>query len=375
MRRKRVLVVDDSVVVRRALTEALAQTPEIVVVGAAASGRIALMKIPLLRPDVVALDIEMPETSGVETLSAIRADYPTLPVIMLSPAAGPGRIDLSEALALGAVTWVIKPVIVPGTGNGRERLAAELAAKIMLHCPEQPCFAERDPEPMDEALPDEDRTDVRIDVLAIAVSTGGPSALMDLIPRFPKDFPVPIVIVQHMPPTFTSLLAERLAARSSIRVVEGSLNQTLAPGCASIAPGDFHMAVVRAGDAVRIRIHQAPAENSCRPAADVLFRSVAQVYGRHVLAVVMTGMGQDGFIGCEHIRDAGGQIIVQDEESSVVWGMPSFVVRAGLADQILPLSALGPEIIRKVWNHRRNPVALEAAPGLCTLGTNDGGRR
>jgi two-component system chemotaxis response regulator CheB len=199
---------------------------------------------------------------------------------------------------------------------------------------------------------------------------------MDLIPRFPEDFPVPIVIVQHMPPIFTTLLAERLAAKSSIHVVEGSRHQMLAPGCASIAPGDFHMAVVRDGGAVRLQVHQEPPENSCRPAADVLFRSVARVYGRHVLAVVMTGMGRDGFIGCERIHAAGGQVIVQDEESSVVWGMPGFVVKGGLADQVLPLSALGPEIIRKAWNRRRKGVTPAAATlGPRALQASEAGRR
>jgi two-component system chemotaxis response regulator CheB len=364
MRTRRVLVVDDSVVMRRSLTAALARTPEILVAGSASSGRVALMKIPLLRPDVVVLDMEMPETSGLETLSAIRAAYPTLPVIILSPSTGAGRSASAEALALGAVASVTTPALAAG---GAETFCDQLAAKIMQYCPEQPCFIAIEQEGPDEAPPSDGNRAVRVDVLAIAVSTGGPSALMDLIPRFPRDFPVPIVIVQHMPPTFTKLLAERLAAKSSIRVVEGSLHQILVPGCASIAPGDFHMAVARDGDAIRLEVHQEPPENSCRPAADVLFRSVARVYGSHVLAVVMTGMGRDGLAGCESIRAAGGQIIVQDEESSVVWGMPGFVVKAGMADQILPLSALGPMITRKVWNHRRNAVAAAAAPDLWAL--------
>jgi two-component system chemotaxis response regulator CheB len=377
MRRTRVLIVDDSVVIRRSLTEALARTPEILVVGSASSGRIALMKIPLLCPDVVALDMEMPDASGVETLSAIRAAHPALSVIVLGSPAGAGHAGLAQALALGAAASVIKPALGAHTGGARDLLGDELAAKIMKYCPGQPCFSAIEPEqPPDAPAPAErDRTEARVDVLAIAVSTGGPSALMDLIPRFPKDFPVPIVIVQHMPPIFTTLLAERLAAKSSIRVVEGSLHQMLAPGCASIAPGDFHMAVVRDGAVVRLHVHQAPPENSCRPAADVLFRSVARVYGRHVLAIVMTGMGQDGFIGCERIRAAGGQIIVQDEESSVVWGMPGFVVKAGLADQVLPLSALGPEIIRKVWNRRRKAVAPAATPAPGAPQAVEAGRR
>jgi two-component system, chemotaxis family, protein-glutamate methylesterase/glutaminase len=366
-----VLVVDDSVVVRRSIAAALDRAPEILVAGAASSGRIALMKIPLLLPDAVVLDLEMPETSGLDTLSAIRAAYPTLPVIMLSP---PGaRAAVIEALARGAVASVEKPTLA---SDRLERLCDELTARILQHCPEAPCFTPRRIEPLADAPPpaDGNRTEVRVDVLAIAVSTGGPAALMDLIPQFGKDFPVPIVIVQHMPATFTTLLAERLALKSGIRVAEGSANQTLAPGCALIAPGDFHMAVVRDGNAVRLRLHQEPPENSCRPAADVLFRSVAGVYGRHVLAVVMTGMGRDGFVGCERIREAGGQIIVQDEKSSVVWGMPSFIVNAGMADQVLSLSALGPEIIRKVWNHRRR-TASAGTPSLRATSAVEGGPR
>jgi two-component system, chemotaxis family, protein-glutamate methylesterase/glutaminase len=370
MRRKRVLIVADSVVIRRSLTEALAPAPAILVVGTAASARIALMKIPLLCPDIVALDMETPETAGVATLSAIHTAYPTLPVIMLGPS------GLAEALALGPVASVIKACVSARAGDSRDLLGAEIAAKIMQHCPEQPCFTAIGGKALHAPpLPtDGSRTEVRVDVLAIAVSTGGPSALMDLIPRFAKDFPVPIVIVQHMPPAFTALLAQRIAARSSISVVEGSLNQTLAPGCAAIAPGDFHMAVARDGDAVRVRVHQEPPENSCRPSADVLFRSVAAVYGRHVLAVVMTGMGRDGLNGCEHVRAAGGQIIVQDEESSVVWGMPGFIVRAGMADQVLPLCALGPEIIRKVWHRRRRAANPAIAPGLCAPRAREAGR-
>jgi two-component system, chemotaxis family, protein-glutamate methylesterase/glutaminase len=376
MRRKRVLVVDDSVVVRRSLTRALARTADVLVVGSAASGHIALMKIPLLRPDVVALAVDMPAADGPRTLSAIRAAYPTLPVIMLNPAPGTGRGASAGSPAAGAVAWVTKPALAAHQAEEWENCGDELAAKILRVCREEPCFPGMGPEPVDEAPPsDMVRTEVRVDVLAIAVSTGGPSALMDLIPRFPKDFPVPIVIVQHMPPAFTTLLAERLTARSSIRVVEGCAHQTLAPGCASIAPGDFHMAVVRDGEAVRLQIHKEPPENSCRPAADVLFRSVARVYGRHVLAVVMTGMGRDGFIGCERIRAAGGQVIVQDKESSVVWGMPGFVVTAGLADQILPLSALGPEILRRVWNHRRRIALPRDTSELYAPHTNEGGRR
>ena len=185
-------------------------------------------------------------------------------------------------------------------------------------------------------------------MVAIAASTGGPNALADIFAALPKDFPVPIVIVQHMPPMFTRLLAERLSARSPVAVEEGRAGGVLRPGHAWLAPGDFHMAVARDGGRALVLLSQSPAENSCRPAADVLFRSVAQAFGPSVLAVVLTGMGQDGLRGCEAIREAGGQVIVQDEPTSVVWGMPGFVARAGLADRVLPLRLVAPEIVRRV---------------------------
>jgi len=203
----------------------------------------------------------------------------------------------------------------------------------------------------------------RIDIVAIGVSTGGPNALASLIPTFPRDLPVPVVIVQHMPPVFTRLLAERLAAKSQIRVEEGRPGAVLQPGCAWLAPGDYHMIVESDRRQVTLRTHQGQPENSCRPAVDVLFRSVANVYKPHALAVVMTGMGQDGLRGCEHIREVGGQILAQDQATSVVWGMPGFVASAGLADKVLPLDELGMEIIRRVRNGRESTREFKSAPG------------
>lgn len=187
-----------------------------------------------------------------------------------------------------------------------------------------------------------------IEVVAIGASTGGPNALAELFGQLPGDFPVPIVLVQHMPPMFTRLLSERLTARSALRVDEASAGGVLEPGRVWVAPGDHHMIVVRDGTQVRVQVHQDPPANSCRPAADVLFRSVAQTFGPGTLAVVLTGMGQDGLRGCEAIRAAGGQILVQDEATSVVWGMPGNVVRAGLADRVLPLSLIAGELIQRV---------------------------
>jgi two-component system chemotaxis response regulator CheB len=194
-------------------------------------------------------------------------------------------------------------------------------------------------------------------VVAIGASTGGPNALTELIPEFPADFPVPIVIVQHMPPLFTRLLAERLNGLARLEVQEGKAGQRLQRGQIWIAPGGQHMTVDRKGSEFVLGLNYDPQENSCRPAVDVLFRSVAQTYGANVMAVVLTGMGTDGTRGSAVIREAGGEVIVQDEASSVVWGMPGSVVTAGLADRIYPLAGIGPEVVRRVSVRR----ALAAA--------------
>jgi two-component system chemotaxis response regulator CheB len=351
----RVLIVDDSVVLRRGLTAALSRDPDVAVAGSASSGRIALMKIPLLRPDIVALDIDMPGVDGLGALAAIRQAHPQLAVIVLNVPTAEGAAATVEALSLGAKDYVTKPAASDRSDDGMKMLAFELAAKIA------PTSQQRRRE---EGVGVADRGGAsspahRIDVVAIGVSTGGPSALTELLPSFDGDFPVPILIVQHMPASFTKLLAARLASRCRIRVAEAVAGQVLSPGCAWIAPGDFHLAVERDGDAVRMRLHRDAAENSCRPAADVLFRSVADVYGPHALAVVMTGMGRDGLNGCEEVYRQGGQVLVQDKASSVVWGMPGSIVRAGIADRIVPLGALGAAITERVRHHRQTALAEE----------------
>jgi two-component system, chemotaxis family, protein-glutamate methylesterase/glutaminase len=184
-----------------------------------------------------------------------------------------------------------------------------------------------------------------VDVVTIGVSTGGPNALADILPMIPGDLAVPILIVQHMPPIFTRLLAERLDRTTSLTVVEAANGMAVTPGTVYIAPGDRHMAIKRAASATAIDITDAPPENSCRPAVDVLFRSVAQHWGRRSLAVVLTGMGHDGTAGVSALRGLGAPVIVQDEATSVVWGMPGSVARAGLADQVLPLEQIAARIV------------------------------
>jgi two-component system chemotaxis response regulator CheB len=363
----RILVVDDSVVVRRMVSDALASDAQLEVAATAANGKIALAKIPQVNPDIVILDVEMPELDGIGTLVGIRKSLPKLPVIMYSTLTQRGAEATIEALSKGATDYVTKPSNVGSAAQGLECIRTQLIPKIKAICGRvlglplpSPLPAPVAPKTPQTRLPFP-RREERIDIVAIGVSTGGPNALASLIPSFPRDLPVPVVIVQHMPPVFTRLLAERLAAKSQIGVEEGYAGAILEPGCAWLAPGDYHMVVAGDGHGVMLRTHQGPPENSCRPAVDVLFRSVAEVYKSHALAVEMTGMGQDGLRGCEHIRESGGQILAQDQATSVVWGMPGFVANAGLADKVLPLDQLGMEILRRVRNGREPTREFKAA--------------
>jgi two-component system chemotaxis response regulator CheB len=372
MSKKRILIVVDSVVMRRALTAALANSLGLEVAGSAPNGRVALMRIPLLHPDAVVLDVELLEQACLETLRAITAAYPQLPVIMLSAANDRAASETLDALTMGAKDYLMKPDIATTSATALQVFSDELTSKVVPHCLVVSWIGPASAFPAPSATADPPlnmtgcRPAARADVVAIGASVGGPNALMELLPRFSSDFPAPILIVQHMPANFTKFLAARLASKCQVHVAEGSLNQVVMPGHAWIAPGDLHMSVERKGDGVRIVTRRGLPVNSCRPAADVLFRSVAEAYGAHALAVVLTGMGQDGFRGCQDINAAGGQVIVQDEATSVVWGMPGFVVRGGIADRILPLQELGPEIANRVWSQRPElhaPLPHEARRG------------
>ncbi len=352
MTRIRILVVDDSVVIRKVLSDTLSLDPALDVVGVASDGRIAIAKIPLLKPDLVTLDIEMPVMNGLETLAALRKLYPKLPVIMFSTLTERGAAATLDALSLGASDYATKPSNTGSPEVAIARVRAELIPKIKVLCGIAAPLKLLPLPQARAAVKLRPRTPPRIEIVAIGTSTGGPNALAELLPLFPKDFPVPIVVVQHMPPIFTRLLAERLASRSFIAVEEGTASVVLSCGHAWIAPGNFHMKVMREGMVCRINLSQGPQENSCRPAVDVLFRSVAQAYGANVLGVVMTGMGSDGVLGAQAIRDAGGNIIIQDEPSSVVWGMPGLVHASGLDDAAYPLNQLAAEINRRVVQSR-----------------------
>jgi two-component system chemotaxis response regulator CheB len=356
MRAKRikVLLADDSIIVRHLVTAELAKDPSLEVLEAATNGRAALAGIAALDPDVVVLDIQMPGLDGLATLTEIRRLYRRLPVIMFSTLTEAGVAATLEALARGANDYVTKPRSNK-TASQVGPVCQEISDKIKALCESTSGAARPDGPragspilPIPLAAAHRAGGSSRIDAVVIGISTGGPNALAEMIPALPPDLPVPVLIAQHMPPIFTRLLAERLAKTAQLPVAEASTGETVTPGRIWIAPGDLHMVVHRSGQRVEIRTHQAPRENSCRPSADLLFRSVAEVYGQYTLGVVMTGMGQDGLQGSRLIRKAGGHIIVQDEASSVVWGMPGYVARAGLAERIVPLRGLADAILSRV---------------------------
>ena len=355
--RIRVLVVDDSVVIRRLVTQALSEDEVFDVVGIAANGVIALQKIPQVKPDVVTLDIEMPEMDGLETLRHIKAEFPRIKVVMFSTLTERGGRHTLEALSLGADDYVTKAANVGSLDTSLGRLRGELSPKIkqFFSHAAAPATAPRPmavPGPRGIEPPTQrgERAAMtkRVDIVAIGVSTGGPNALADMMPKLPETIPCPIVITQHMPPMFTRLLAERLSARSAIEVREAQEGDVLRPGLALMAPGGFHLKLRRRGHQVVARLDEGPQENSCRPAVDVMFRSVREVYGAHALAVIMTGMGKDGLLGTEPMYQAGSPVIAQDRATSVVWGMPGYIVETGLADVVAPLDRIAGEIMRIV---------------------------
>lgn len=336
----RLMLVDDSAIVRRLMLSAIAKHPEIEVVGAAPTGALALARLEDARPDAIVLDVEMPGMDGVETLRRIRERLPRIPVVMFSALTERGAEVTVRALAAGASDYVCKPSAADGR-SCESVVSEELVPKLFALCGKRSTARMQIGSP---TLRPERSRERRVELLVIAASTGGPNALGELLPRIPANLDVPIAIVQHMPPVFTRYLAERLDAAGPLPAREAADGERLRPGNVVVAPGDFHLEVERRGNELFTRLTQAAPENSCRPAADVLFRSAAAAVGAGVIGVVLTGMGQDGLVGSQAIVGAGGSILVQSEATCVVWGMPKAVEQAGLAEQVLPLSELGQAI-------------------------------
>jgi len=350
------LIVDDSRIFRSAIEESLAGEDDIEVIGSVWNGMKAIEFIRSRPPDLVTLDVEMPHMDGLETLKAIQeinasnSQSKLIGVIMLSSFTQKGADITIEALEMGAFDFIQKPESKnPGENIGilRRRLITKIryfASKRIFSGLAQPHIALA---PLPEIRP-EFSVSLRIKSILIGVSTGGPRALADILPRLCEKVDVPIFIVQHMPPTFTQSLARSLDARCRYTVMEGRHNHIVRERHVYIAPGGKHMLLKGGDQTVRTVVNNQPPENGCRPSVDVLFRSGATVYGKDVIAVVLTGMGMDGTKGAKALKRAGAFIIAQDKETSVVWGMPGSVETSGNADKVLPLNEIPHAVISKM---------------------------
>ena len=333
----RLMMVDDSRTFLRMAETCLAGFDSIQVVGTAGDGVDALAKLEALAPDVMSLDLHMPEMGGLEVLESLQklADPP--PVIVVSSQTSRGAEASLEALRLGAIEFILKPV------GSLQAFGMEFASRvIMASAQRSAASATTGPAVLGPEIAPSD-----FDVLLIASSTGGPVALESLLSQIPASFPLPIVIVQHMPVAFTAELARALDKLSPLHVEEARDGLPLRPGHVVLARGGVHLGLSSVGQDVVCQLVDQQPENGCRPAADVTFRAASEQFGRRTLALVLTGMGQDSLEGCRHIKRGGGRVLVQDEASCVVFGMPGSVVRAGLHDAILPLERIPSALARR----------------------------
>jgi two-component system, chemotaxis family, protein-glutamate methylesterase/glutaminase len=358
-----VLVVDDSAFMRRVIADVVATaSEEFRVVGTARDGLDALRQIHALEPDIVTLDIEMPELDGLQTLGYIMAEMPR-PVVMLSAAGAPGSADLTiRALELGAVDFVRKPIgpLSLDLSSVRERLVGALRAAACVNLQGVSVLA-RPPvgTPADEPIV----ADAAAWVVVIAASTGGPRALSEIVPALPADLGAAVLIVQHMPGGFTQSLAQRLDAMSRLRVCEAASGMPVQQNRVYLARGGFHMRVTRGAAGPVLALDSGPAIWGVRPAADPLFRSAVQAFGARVVGAVLTGMGRDGAEGLRAVRDAGGQAVVQDQMTSIIYGMPQAALATAGADRVAALPEVAVAVRELLESARRKGGA---PPGTAT---------
>jgi two-component system, chemotaxis family, protein-glutamate methylesterase/glutaminase len=387
----RILAADDSAVMRSILWKLFllqkddrsSVLPRMELCGITRDGVECLEQVKQLRPDVLVLDLEMPRLNGLEVLDRLRLEHSELPVIMCSAYTEHGARSTLEALARGASDYVTKPAGQRDFNAAMQSLSLQLLPRIAALAKD----ARRKNKTADQAVSSANLQSAKsaeilskasspIEVVVIGLSTGGPSALEQLLPKLPKDFPVPVLIVQHMPKLFTGALAERLDKCCALRVEQAYDNATIRPGTVWLAPGDAHMEIAprraMAGEedrgaavsSARVRLHQQEPLNHCRPSVDYLFFSAARIYGAGTLALVMTGMGADGLNGARAVHEGGGVVLAQDEASSAVWGMPGRVSEAGIANATLPLWSIAGALKQRVGEGRR--ARSEAVAGAAS---------
>lgn len=380
MNRIRVFLVDDTAVVRGIVARILGEDPGIDVVGVAGDGAEGLQRLAQVPADLLVLDMEMPGMNGLDMLREMKRRGMELPVVVFSSLTERGALITIEALQAGASDYVTKPTMTGSAAEAHEHVRANLLPKIHALVERRRGVDNR------AALPSVDApapgvalaaktSAARVEAVVIGVSVGGPNALCELLPMLPADLPVPVFIVQHMPPVFTRALAARLHDAGPLPVRECTASAPVAPGEVWLAAGGRHMLLRREESGVRVYPDDGEPVNSCRPSADLLFRSAARAYGAGALGVVMTGMGNDGLEGSRALCNAGAQVIVQDQASSVVWGMPGSVARAGLAQAVLGLHELAADIARRVAEGRRDPPATLPATALAATTLPGGGAR
>ena len=356
----RVMIVDDSVVARATLRDAIARVEGIEVAGVANNGAVAIEKLSQIRVDVVILDVEMPVMDGLQTLDVLREKSPNLPVVMFGAGTQAEARVTVEALCRGATDCVPKPAGMASRAEAVAYVQQELTPRLL----ELGATEMRGKRPRSWSERRRDRTRARTGelsesstalrlresgamlaprskVIGIGSSTGGPNALLTLLAAWPHPPRVPVLICQHMPSTFTELLATRIGVRTGFDAAEACHGEVLRPGTIRVAPGGQHLRVASGPQGPQVMLEDGPLIHGCRPAVDIMFASLAETYREAVTGVVLTGMGVDGADGAQHIRDGGGQVLVQDEASSVVWGMPGAVARRGLAHRVLGLDILG----------------------------------
>ncbi len=361
----KVLVVDDTIVYRKAVSDVLEEIPGIEVVGVAHNGKIALSKIRTLKPDLLTLDIEMPEMNGIEVLEHLQKEAPEVSAIMVSTLTAEGGDMTMKALELGAFDFLLKPSttniadskkqlrilltpLIKAFQTGRTTVGSmgsrPRATPIQRTAAQQPAIRTA------AASGPTSARRGKSEIIAIGISTGGPNALSRMMPMLPADIGVPIVLVQHMPPVFTKSLAGSLNAKCAITVKEAEDGEAIHPNVAYIAPGGKQMKLVASTDGQNrlIKITNDPPENSCKPSVDYLFRSVADYYVGRTTAVIMTGMGSDGTKGLEILKKKGTIVIGQDQASCVVYGMPKAPAQKGLIDVVAPLDRIAAEIVKTV---------------------------